>query len=62
LEKAKVSRKSSKGVHNKKKIKSDSAVIPSRVSGPVCTKMDTQDASGLRLRRTWYGWKDKKII
>jgi hypothetical protein len=34
-------------VHNRKEIKSDSAMIPSRVPGPVCTKMDTQDASGL---------------
>jgi hypothetical protein len=26
-----------------------STVIPSRVLGPVCTKMDTYDASGLQL-------------
>jgi hypothetical protein len=44
LGKAKVSRSSSKGVHNRKKIKSDSAVIPSRVTGLVCTKIDTQEA------------------
>jgi hypothetical protein len=47
LGKAKVSRRSSKGVHNRKEIKSKSAATPSRVSGPVCTKMDAQDASGL---------------
>jgi hypothetical protein len=40
------------GRHNRKEIKSDSAVTPSRVPGPVCTKMDAQDASELRLRRT----------
>jgi hypothetical protein len=40
------------GRHNRKKIKSDSAATPSRVPGPVCTKMDAQDASGLRLRQT----------
>jgi hypothetical protein len=40
------------GCHNRKDIKSNSAVTPSRVLGPVCTKMDAQDASGLRLRCT----------
>jgi hypothetical protein len=40
------------GRHNRKEIKSDSAATPSRVPGPVCTKMDTQDVSRLRLRRT----------
>jgi hypothetical protein len=40
------------GHHNRKEIKSDSAPTPSRVPGPVCTKMDAQDASGLRLRQT----------
>jgi hypothetical protein len=49
LGKAKVLRRSSKGGHNRKEIKSDSAATPSRVPGPVCTKMDAQDAFGLRL-------------
>jgi hypothetical protein len=49
LGKSKVSRKSSKDVHNRKEIKSNSAAIPSRVPGLVCTKMDAQNASGLRL-------------
>jgi hypothetical protein len=40
LGKAKVSRRRNKGIHNKKEIKSDSAVIPSQVPGPVYTKMD----------------------
>jgi hypothetical protein len=40
------------GRHNRKEIKSNSATTPSRVPGPICTKMDAQDASGLRLRRT----------
>jgi hypothetical protein len=40
------------GRHNKKEIKSDSAATPSRVPETVCTKMDAQDASGLRLRQT----------
>jgi hypothetical protein len=35
-----VSRRSSKGVHNRKEIESDSTAIPSRIPGPVCTKMD----------------------
>ena len=39
------------GRHNRKEIKSDSAATPSRVPRPVCTKMDTQDASELLLRR-----------
>jgi hypothetical protein len=42
-----VLRRRSKGAHNRKEIKSDSAATPSRVPGPVCTKMDTQDAFGL---------------
>jgi hypothetical protein len=62
LGKAKVLRRSSKGVHNRKEIKSESVATPSRVTGPVCTKMDAQNASGLRLRRTGYGWKDNEII
>jgi hypothetical protein len=49
LGKAKVLTRSSKGVHNRKEFKFDSAVIPSRVLGPVYTKMDAQDASRLRL-------------
>jgi hypothetical protein len=40
------------GCHNRKEIKSDLAATPSRVPGPVCTKMDAQYASGLRLRWT----------
>jgi hypothetical protein len=39
------------GRHNRNEIKSDSAATPSRVPGPVCTKMDAQDSSGLQLRR-----------
>jgi hypothetical protein len=62
LGKGKVLRRSSKGVHNRKEIKSESAATPSRVPGPVCTTMDAQDASGLRLRQTGYGWKDNEII
>jgi hypothetical protein len=40
------------GRHNRKEIKSYSAATPSRVPGPVCTRMNAQDASGLRLRQT----------
>jgi hypothetical protein len=43
LGEAKVSRKSSKGIHNVKEIKSDSDTIPSRVPGPIFTKMNAQD-------------------
>jgi hypothetical protein len=50
LGKAKVWRRRSKCVHNRKEIKSDSVAIPSRVRGPVCTKIDVQDASRLRLQ------------
>ena len=34
-----------------------SSSSPSRVSGPVCLKLVTQDAYGLRFRRSTYGWK-----
>jgi hypothetical protein len=44
-----VSRRSSKGLHNRMEIKSDSTAILSRASGLVCTKMDVQDVSGLRF-------------
>jgi hypothetical protein len=37
LEKGQVSRRSRKGIHNRKEIKSDSAATPSQVLGPVCT-------------------------
>jgi hypothetical protein len=37
------------GRHNRKEIKSDSVATPSRVPIPVCTKMNAQDASRLRL-------------
>jgi hypothetical protein len=49
LGKAKVLRRSSKGGHNRKEIKSNLAAIPPWVLGPVFTKMDAQDASELRL-------------
>jgi hypothetical protein len=62
LGKTKVLKRSNKVVHSRKEIKSESAATPSRVPGPVCTKMDDQDASGLRLRWTGYGWKDNEII
>jgi hypothetical protein len=52
LGKAKVLRRSSKGGHNRKEIKSDSAATPSHVLGPVCTKMDAQDVSEPRLQWT----------
>ena len=32
-----------------------------RPPGPVCLKLVTQDASGLRFRRSTYGWKDNLI-
>jgi hypothetical protein len=47
LGKAKVSRRSSKGVHNTKENKSDSAAISYWVIGLLCAKMDAQDTSGL---------------
>jgi hypothetical protein len=47
LGEANVSKRRSKGVHNRKEIKSDSDAIPSQVLGPVCAKMDARDASGL---------------
>jgi hypothetical protein len=37
-----VLRRSSKGGHNRKEIKSDSVATPSRVPGPVYTKMDAK--------------------
>jgi hypothetical protein len=44
--------KEQQGRHNRKKIKSDSTATPSRVPRLVCTKIDAQDAYGLRLRWT----------
>jgi hypothetical protein len=41
--------------------KSNSTSSPPRSLGPVCTKMDAQDASELRLGRNLYGWKAKEI-
>ena len=38
-----------------------SSSSPSRPLGPVCLKLVTQDASGLRLRRYTYGWKANLI-
>jgi hypothetical protein len=38
------------GCHNRKEIKSDSAATPSRVPGPVCTKIDS-DCDGLDMGR-----------
>ena len=32
-----------------------------RFSGPVCLKLVTQDASGLRFQRSTYGWKANLI-
>ena len=52
LEKGQDIKKEKLGRSQQEKVKSDSAATPSRVLGPVCTKMDAQDASGLRLRRT----------
>jgi hypothetical protein len=54
LGKTKVLRRSSKGVHNRKEIKSESAATLSRVLGPVYTKMDAKmhpdsDCDGLDM-------------
>ena len=40
---------------------SNSSLSLSRPSGPVCLKLVTQDASGLHLRRSTYGWKANLI-
>jgi hypothetical protein len=44
------------------KAKFDSTSSPRRSLGPVCTKMDAQDASELQFGWDLYGWKDKKKI
>ena len=36
---------------------SNSSLSPVQALGPVCLKLVTQDASGLRFRRSTYGWK-----
>ena len=36
---------------------SNSSSSPIRAPGPICLKLVTQDASGLRFRRSTYGWK-----
>ena len=40
---------------------SNSSLSLSRVPGPVCLKLVTQDASGLHFRRSTYGWKANLI-
>ena len=41
--------------------KSNSSSSLSRVPGPVCLKLVTQDASGLRFQQSTYGWKANLI-
>jgi hypothetical protein len=49
------------GCSQQEKAKSDSTLSPPQSPGSVCTKMDAQDASELRLGWNLYGWKDKKV-
>ena len=49
------------GRSQQEKAKSDSTSFPPRSPGSICTKMDAQDASKLRLGWALYGWKYKEI-
>jgi hypothetical protein len=49
------------GRSQQEKAKSDSTTSPPLSPGPVCTKMNAQDASELRLGWALYGWKAKAI-
>jgi hypothetical protein len=49
------------GRPQQEKAKSDSTSSPPQSSGLLCTKMDAQDASELRLTCALYRWKDKEI-
>jgi hypothetical protein len=49
------------GRSQQEKAKSDSTSSPPRSLGPVCTKMDAQDASELWLGWALYEWKAKDI-
>ena len=42
-------------------VQSNSSSSPVRAPGPVCLKLVIQDASGLRFRRSIYGWKANLI-
>jgi hypothetical protein len=61
LEKSQDIREEKLGRSQQEKAKSDSTSSLPRSSGPVCTKMDTQDAFELRLGWALYGWKYKEI-
>jgi hypothetical protein len=61
LEKAKVSRRRSKGYYNRKEIQSDWTAIPSRVPRLVYSKTDAQDAFEYQLGWACYGWKAMDI-
>jgi hypothetical protein len=49
------------GRSQQEKAKSDSTLSPPWTLGPVCTKIDDQDAFELQLGWVLYGWKDKDI-
>ena len=51
----------SKDVQQKPEARSNMISSLPRPPGPVCLKLDTQDASGLRFRRSIYGWKANLI-
>jgi len=51
----------SKDVQQEPEARSNMISSLSRPPGPVCIKLVTQDASGLRFRRSTYGWKANLI-
>jgi hypothetical protein len=61
LEKCQDVKEENLGRSQQVKAKSDPTSSPPRSLGPVCIKMDAQDASKLRLGWALYGWKDKEI-
>jgi hypothetical protein len=57
LEEEMEAKMTSKDVQNKPEARSNMNSSLPRPPGPVCLKLVTQDASGLRFRRSTYGWK-----
>ena len=61
LEEEMEAKMTSKDVQHKPEVRSNMNSSLSRAAGPVCHKLVTQDASGLRFRRSTCRWKDNFI-
>ena len=61
LEEVLEARKTSKDVQHQPVFRSNMNLSLPQPPGPVCLKLVTQDASGLRFRQSIYGWKANLI-